>query len=254
MLVVPREYMPAARPRRIRPNGLKGLASRHGETLRRCGPRHLFFFQAEDGIRHYKVTGVQTCALPICLMAKGGAAAAFAKQGTNLRVGFASINSDPVVRLDVAQFTGNARKAFYNTMYPLGGTSSTPLREAMDKVGQYFASPRSGANPWLEDPTSSSSVEWTCRKSFHIMSTDGYWNGDAASGAASDNNDTFSGKTPPKQGASTGYDYSNTGSSSADPLVGKYHIDPYADGDTAIANTLADVAGYYWQTDLRPNA
>src|SRR5215467_1459917 len=25
----------------------------------------IFFFQAEDGIRHYKVTGVQTCALPI---------------------------------------------------------------------------------------------------------------------------------------------------------------------------------------------
>src|SRR5688500_20158877 len=25
------------------------------------------FFQAEDGIRDYKVTGVQTCALPICL-------------------------------------------------------------------------------------------------------------------------------------------------------------------------------------------
>src|SRR5256885_8838540 len=26
-----------------------------------------FFFQAEDGIRYYKVTGVQTCALPISL-------------------------------------------------------------------------------------------------------------------------------------------------------------------------------------------
>ena len=26
----------------------------------------LFFFQAEDGIRDYDVTGVQTCALPIC--------------------------------------------------------------------------------------------------------------------------------------------------------------------------------------------
>src|SRR6266446_8926224 len=25
----------------------------------------IFFFQAEDGIRDYKVTGVQTCALPI---------------------------------------------------------------------------------------------------------------------------------------------------------------------------------------------
>src|SRR5256885_13050209 len=33
------------------------------------GPRRgvsvVFFFQAEDGIRYYKVTGVQTCALPI---------------------------------------------------------------------------------------------------------------------------------------------------------------------------------------------
>src|SRR5438132_12754920 len=28
--------------------------------------RYLFFFQAEDGIRDHCVTGVQTCALPIC--------------------------------------------------------------------------------------------------------------------------------------------------------------------------------------------
>src|SRR5205807_4911122 len=28
----------------------------------------IFFFQAEDGIRDYKVTGVQTCALPISLI------------------------------------------------------------------------------------------------------------------------------------------------------------------------------------------
>src|ERR1039457_2818677 len=30
------------------------------------GSLRCFFFQAEDGIRDYKVTGVQTCALPIC--------------------------------------------------------------------------------------------------------------------------------------------------------------------------------------------
>src|SRR4030066_1048884 len=29
-----------------------------------------FFFQAEDGIRDSSVTGVQTCALPICLAAE----------------------------------------------------------------------------------------------------------------------------------------------------------------------------------------
>src|SRR5256885_5650721 len=30
--------------------------------------KRVFFFQAEDGIRDYKVTGVQTCALPIYLV------------------------------------------------------------------------------------------------------------------------------------------------------------------------------------------
>src|SRR5256885_12885781 len=33
-----------------------------------------FFFQAEDGIRDYKVTGVQTCALPICAFREHSAA------------------------------------------------------------------------------------------------------------------------------------------------------------------------------------
>src|SRR5207245_3510233 len=32
----------------------------------RDDPRVVFFFQAEDGIRDATVTGVQTCALPIC--------------------------------------------------------------------------------------------------------------------------------------------------------------------------------------------
>src|SRR2546430_7091384 len=32
----------------------------------------IFFFQAEDGIRDLTVTGVQTCALPICLPAGDG--------------------------------------------------------------------------------------------------------------------------------------------------------------------------------------
>src|SRR5256885_6326675 len=37
------------------------------KRVRRVGNRYdvFFFFQAEDGIRDYKVTGVQTCALPI---------------------------------------------------------------------------------------------------------------------------------------------------------------------------------------------
>src|SRR5260221_3776089 len=33
-----------------------------------CVVAHVFFFQAEDGIRDHCVTGVQTCALPISWM------------------------------------------------------------------------------------------------------------------------------------------------------------------------------------------
>src|SRR2546427_12206424 len=39
-------------------------------TLARVHVVFFFFFQAEDGIRDLTVTGVQTCALPICFSAK----------------------------------------------------------------------------------------------------------------------------------------------------------------------------------------
>src|SRR5205823_11197748 len=39
-------------------------------SLTTCEPT-IFFFQAEDGIRDKLVTGVQTCALPICGNRKG---------------------------------------------------------------------------------------------------------------------------------------------------------------------------------------
>src|SRR5690606_41037213 len=45
-----------------------------GRSLSRCCRfcvRVVFFFQAEDGIRDFHVTGVQTCALPILARALG---------------------------------------------------------------------------------------------------------------------------------------------------------------------------------------
>src|SRR5437016_11931256 len=40
------------------------------------GLQFFFFFQAEDGIRDWSVTGVQTCALPISSLRSGGVQAA----------------------------------------------------------------------------------------------------------------------------------------------------------------------------------
>src|SRR2546426_1419325 len=52
-----------------------------------------FFFQAEDGIRDYKVTGVQTCALPISVSSgasqgpgSSGPSACFREQGLSRRL------------------------------------------------------------------------------------------------------------------------------------------------------------------------
>src|SRR2546426_3945273 len=51
-----------------------------------------FFFQAEDGIRDYKVTGVQTCALPISARRGQGARARLRGVG---RVPLESLESEP---------------------------------------------------------------------------------------------------------------------------------------------------------------
>src|SRR6202521_3239335 len=59
---------------RLRLNVLNVIDGRGHGLLKRCcdSVTHLlrresvFVFQAEDGIRDYDVTGVQTCALPIC--------------------------------------------------------------------------------------------------------------------------------------------------------------------------------------------
>ena len=173
------------------------------------------------------------------LMAKGGVALAFAKQGAALRVGFGTINN--TVQRGVRKFTGNDRKAFFDTLYPVPrATTGTPLREAMDKVGKYFQRSDAG-NPWAEDPSSSSvGNEYACRRSFHMLSTDGFWNGNSASAPANGNHDNFSGNTPAMPDGTT-FTYSNATTSS-------FGIAPFSDN---ISNTLADVAAYYWKTDLR---
>src|SRR2546426_9021974 len=55
-----------------------------------------FFFQAEDGIRDYKVTGVQTCALPIS-RAPPGAPPSAARAAAEGEVGL-GVQVEPVGR------------------------------------------------------------------------------------------------------------------------------------------------------------
>lgn len=175
------------------------------------------------------------------LTARAGVGRAFAKQGASIRVGFSSINQGSATIDGVASngslidgvrsFSGTNRTDFFDSLYGHTiPTFGTPLRSALQNVGAYF---QRGDNtgPWSETPgTSNTSAHLTCRQSYNILMTDGYWNGPDPTVANSDavNGSTMSGPN------NADYQY----------IAGA----PYQD---STANTLADVGMEYWKTDLR---
>src|SRR3712207_7197822 len=62
----------------------------------------LFFFQAEDGIRDIGVTGVQTCALPICRVVRAGSGLGVVLDGEGGDVEALQALDHVVVEVDVA--------------------------------------------------------------------------------------------------------------------------------------------------------
>ncbi|KAB2912827.1 MAG: pilus assembly protein PilY [Dechloromonas sp.] len=178
------------------------------------------------------------------LTARGGIGRAFANQGTNIRVGFAAINKGSTaidgvsarrVVSGVRKFTGTDRSNFFTALY--GRTipqQGTPLRQALDDVGQYY-SRADALGPWSNTPgIAGGGTELTCRQSYSILMTDGYWNGNGAStAAAATNTDNTAGPTITGPNSQS-FSYSA--------------VSPFRDG---WSNTLADVAMYYWKNDLR---
>ncbi|MHB8949294.1 MAG: pilus assembly protein [Rhodoferax sp.] len=178
------------------------------------------------------------------LTARAGIGRAFAAQSSNLRPGFAAINkgsttvddvsSTTTVIRGVRDFSGTNRTNFFSNLYdhPIP-KSNTPLRYALNNVGKYY-SRTDDKGPWSTTPGFSGGTDLTCRQSYSILMTDGYWNGDEAStSGARKNNDGTGGPTITGPNSQT-YTYSATS--------------PFADTHE---NTLADVAMYYWKRDLR---
>src|SRR5205807_7805646 len=56
-----------------------------------------FFFQAEDGIRDYKVTGVQTCALPISSLPPELKISEFADQSLFVRAAISGVIKEAII-------------------------------------------------------------------------------------------------------------------------------------------------------------
>ena len=175
------------------------------------------------------------------LTARAGSGIAFSKQNTTIRVGFGTINTDGTVINHVSDdFSAANKTAFLTTLYtqrmPAAGT---PLRNAVDDVGQYFSN-TTNTGPWqTQYGVGSTSTQLTCRQNYNILMTDGAWNGAGAAGGRNGNYDGSSGVTitgPTVNGVPQTYTYA--------PVA------PYADN---YSDTLADIAFYYWSKDLRPD-
>ncbi len=180
------------------------------------------------------------------LLARAGVGRAFAAQGSNMRVAFGAINKgstkiDEVytetIITGVRQFAGTDRINFFDILYnhtiPAAGT---PLRTAMQGVGEYLKR-KDDRGPWSDTPGQTGGIQPICRQNYHILMTDGYWESNKASPTNIGNADNTAGNIITNH-------FPN-----AAPATYQYKPElPYKDGSS---NTLADVAMYYWKTDLR---
>ena len=137
----------------------------------------------------------------------------------------------------------------------------TPLRQALDIVGQSYQS-TSNSGPWGNTPWSpgseSSSSHVSCRRNFAILTTDGQWNngGTTAQGISITNSSNDSDGT-------NGSVITHQNSTPTAPITYQYLAHGTADArnigkadktsGTGYNNTLADLAHYYWSRDLRTN-
>ncbi|MEJ5211079.1 MAG: PilC/PilY family type IV pilus protein [Burkholderiales bacterium] len=199
------------------------------------------------------------------LAARAGVGHAFSRLPDTPRVGFGAINkgatpvdgvSTSTVIRGVRPFSGTDRANFFSTLY--GHTipaANTPLRKALDDVGKYFMR-TDNAGPWGDNPGSSTSTtpHAYCRQNYTVLMTDGYWNSTGASTATGNvdgtNGPAITGTDVLNNNAAITYQYQAPSGSPpyANPRTVK--AAPYSDG---WSNTLADVAMYYWNHDLRPD-
>ncbi len=169
------------------------------------------------------------------LFMKTGAGRVFSTLDDRYRVGFLTINAlDSNKYLKIDKFTAGQKQAWYQTFYKQTPGSGTPLREALSRVGRHYAGVTTGINSFMpEDP-----VQYSCQQNFALLTTDGYWNGNqglTTTGTAILNQDNVNAGFSTR--AAGAFDGALAGTASASTL--------------GSSNTLADVAMYYYKTDLR---
>jgi type IV pilus assembly protein PilY1 len=153
---------------------------------------------------------------------KSSASMAFSAIDDSFRVGFTQINNlrRDTVYLPIRPFNPEQRSHWYARLFALnpGATEPTPLRGALAFAGRVYAGKEA-----VDDP-----VQYSCQKNFALLTTDGFWNV----------NEGGTGVLDIKGSIITDQDTDTTR--------------PFYQGPTSgTVPSLADVAMYYYNTDLR---
>lgn len=155
---------------------------------------------------------------------KSSASFAFGNLSNQYRLGYMSINNATGSDfLNLGTFELTHKESWFQKLTAARPSGVTPLRGALTRVGRLYGGRLNGTS--LNGSTVVDPMQYSCQQNFTLLSTDGYWN------------ETGS---PAKQLDGT-TDIGNADGSLPRPLY---------DGTGAL-NTLADVAAYYYETDLR---
>jgi len=168
------------------------------------------------------------------LAMKTAAGRAFSVMDDRYRIGFLTINASGSSQyLKVDTFTPTHKQAWYTKFYSQTPSGFTPLRESLSRVGRHYAGITSGINSFMPDDP----MQYSCQQNFTILTTDGYWNSSAGQnltgGSIGNQDNVDSGFSTRAAGA---YDGNLGGTAGSSP---------------GSSDTLADVAMYYYKTDLR---
>jgi type IV pilus assembly protein PilY1 len=196
------------------------------------------------------------------MMTRTALSQAFSKIGNSVRIAWqnmANANGDSpdgsaanadydtkfgttAVLQDIGDLNSTVRASFYRWMLQVVGGNSTPSRAATIRAGDVFRQPlsKNKNDPYWNGLTASDSADLVCRKNFHMLVTDGYWNEDdptAPAGLTSTNTAQASQTLPDARS------YSPTAAVSI--LYGNV-------AGTAYTTSMANIAWFYWATDLQP--
>lgn len=192
------------------------------------------------------------------LMTRTTMSQAFAKIGNSIRVVWQSMNrsGSPGVVItaksymqDLGNLDSDVRRAMYDWIFQTAGGYGTPARAATIRANNIFrrALSKDQLDPyWNGNTAAADSADLVCRKNFHMLITDGYWNeGDPAAPAGSNS-------VPPL----TDSNVSDTGQTLPDATV----YSPTAAVSRIFGNvtggeyltSMANIAWYYWSNDMQP--